>query len=129
MKYLEFKYGILILLLACSGQPQESEGTQSELSLETTVFVADSTFTPGVEGPAVSASGDIYAVNFAEQGTIGKITPDGVASLFIKLPDSSIGNGIRFLRNGDMVIADYTQHNILRVNMDTKEVRVWAHEP
>ncbi len=94
-----------------------------------------STFTPvksfpsGVEGPAVSASGTIYAVNFGKQGTIGQVTPGGDASLFVELPAGSIGNGIRFNSKGEMFIADYTKHNILKVNMQTKEVSVFAHNP
>ncbi|MCH2366968.1 MAG: hypothetical protein MK554_07120, partial [Planctomycetes bacterium] len=32
-------------------------------------------FTPGIEGPACGRDGSIYAVNFTEQGTIGRISP------------------------------------------------------
>lgn len=85
-------------------------------------------FTSGIEGPAVNKSGIIYAVNFDRQGTIGQITPEGNASLFIELPEGSIGNGIRFDSRGNMLIADYTGHNILKVDMTTKEVAVLAHE-
>jgi sugar lactone lactonase YvrE len=28
-----------------------------------------------------------------------------------------------------MLIADYTKHNILKVNMDTKQITVFAYEP
>mgnify|MGYP003327509627 CR=1 FL=1 len=34
-------------------------------------------FTSGIEGPACDAAGNIFAGNFAKQGTIGRITPDG----------------------------------------------------
>jgi len=86
-------------------------------------------FTAGIEGPACDRDGNLYAVNYAEQGTIGKITPDGSGELWLKLPEGSIGNGIRFNREGDMFIADYTGHNILRVNIETKAISVFAHEP
>jgi len=85
-------------------------------------------FTPGIEGPACDKDGNIYAVNFQKKGTIGKVTPDGNCSLFVELPEGSIGNGIRFNSNGDMLIADYTGHNILKVDMSTKEISVFAHE-
>jgi sugar lactone lactonase YvrE len=85
-------------------------------------------FTSGIEGPAVSSEGDIYVVNFKTQGTIGKVSPEGTATLFVTLPDSSIGNGIRFLQNGNMLIADYTQHNVLMVDMSDLSINVWAHE-
>ena len=30
---------------------------------------------------------------------------------------------------GDMFIADYTNHNVLRVDMSTREISLFAHEP
>ena len=86
-------------------------------------------FTSGIEGPACDAVGNLYAVNYARQHTIGKVTPDGTASVFIELPTGSIGNGIRFDSDGFMFIADYTNHNVLKVDMDTREISVHAHEP
>jgi len=32
-------------------------------------------FTEGIEGPACDKAGNIFAVNFAKQQTIGKVTP------------------------------------------------------
>ena len=86
-------------------------------------------FTSGIEGPACDANGNLYAVNFERQHTIGKVTPDGEASVFVELPDGSIGNGIRFNSEGFMFIADYTNHNVLKVDMETREISVHAHEP
>jgi len=86
-------------------------------------------FTSGAEGPAVGLTGIVYAVNYAKQGTIGQVTADGKSGLFLELPSGSIGNGIRFDSKGNMLIADYTKHNILKVNMVTKAVSVFAHNP
>ncbi len=86
-------------------------------------------FTSGAEGPAVGLTGIVYAVNYAKQGTIGQVTVDGKSSLFLELPSGSVGNGIRFDSKGNMLIADYTKHNILKVNMLTKAVSVFAHNP
>ena len=86
-------------------------------------------FTSGIEGPACDAAGNLYAVNYERQHTIGKVTPDGTASVFIELPTGSIGNGIRFDSEGFMYIADYTNHNVLKVDMDTRNISVHAHEP
>ena len=102
--------------------------TQNEL-FKSSIFTPVKSFTSGVEGPAVDHSGMVYAVNFNHQGTIGMVTPKGEASLFIELPNGSIGNGIRFDSNGNMFIADYTNHNILKVEMATKKISVLAHEP
>lgn len=84
-------------------------------------------FPSGIEGPAVDASGVLYAVNYEKPGTIGQVDFDGEASLFVILPEGSTGNGIRFNSKGDMLIADYTKHNILKVDMVTKQISVFAH--
>ena len=92
-------------------------------------FTEPDGFTSGVEGPACDAEGNLYAVNYARQHTIGRVTPEGECSVFITLPNGSIGNGIRFNRAGFMFIADYTNHNVLKVDMKTREISVHAHEP
>ena len=86
-------------------------------------------FTSGIEGPAVGPDGALYAVNYARQHTIGRVAPDGTCSVFVDLPGGSTGNGIRFSRDGVMFIADYTKHNVLRVDMRTRAVTVFVHEP
>ena len=86
-------------------------------------------FTSGIEGPGCDAGGNLYAVNYVRQGTIGKVTPEGECSIFVDLPKGSTGNGIRFDSVGDMLIADYTGHNILKVDMQTREISVYAHDP
>lgn len=85
-------------------------------------------FNPAIEGPACDAAGNIYFVNGAWLQTIEKVTPQGASEVFVTLPGSSVGNGIRFGRDGVMYVADYTAHNILRVDMKTRAVRVFAHE-
>ena len=85
-------------------------------------------FTIGIEGPNCDARGNIYAVNFARQGTIGIVTPEGHGEVYVTLPEGSIGNGIVFDRKGNMYVADYTGHNILLVDPNTKNIRVYAHE-
>ncbi|HEY1172249.1 MAG TPA: SMP-30/gluconolactonase/LRE family protein [Verrucomicrobiae bacterium] len=84
-------------------------------------------FTGGIEGPACDAKGDLYAVNFARQQTIGKVTPDGKTELFVTLPGKSTGNGIRFDKAGFMYVADYVEHNLLRIDPKTKAITVFAH--
>lgn len=86
-------------------------------------------WTSGIEGPACDVAGNLYAVNYERQHTIGKVTPDGVETVFVELPTGSIGNGIRFNSEGFMFIADYTNHNVLKVDMETREISVHANEP
>jgi sugar lactone lactonase YvrE len=116
---------LLIGLVSCKGtKPLSDSGELFRSSILTPV----KSFTPGVEGPAVDKAGTLYAVNYAREGTIGKITPNGQRDMFIELPNKSIGNGIRFNSKGEMYIADYTNHNILKVNMTTKQLTIFAHE-
>ncbi|MFC1526604.1 SMP-30/gluconolactonase/LRE family protein [Candidatus Latescibacterota bacterium] len=91
-------------------------------------FTAPKTFTRGIEGPACDADGNLYAVNFERQHTIGKVTPQGDASIFVELENGSTGNGIRFDSRGAMLIADYVNHNVLKVDMATRQLSVLAHE-
>lgn len=84
-------------------------------------------FTPGIEGPACDQAGNVYAVNFARQQTIGKVTPAGQAEVFVTLPGKSTGNGIVFDRRGRMYVADYVGHNVLRIDPATKQIDVFAH--
>ena len=84
-------------------------------------------FTGGIEGPACDRDGNIFAVNFGQQGTIGRVTPDGTGGVFVMLPEGSIGNGIRFDRDGSFFVADYTQHKILQVDAQTRKITTLAH--
>ena len=121
------KFLIIMLLLACS-ETKKMPVTQ-EL-FKSSVFTPVNSFTSGAEGPAVDKDGILYAVNFSKEGTIGKVMPSSAeGSVFIELPNGSVGNGIRFSSKGDMFIADYTNHNVLKVDMSTKQLSVFAHEP
>src|SRR5688572_15666940 len=93
---------------------------------EESLFVAkalteEGAFTAGIEGPNCDKQGNIYAVNFARQGTIGHVTPEGKAEIFVELPDGSVGNGIVFDRAGAMYVADYAKHNVLQLDLRTKK--------
>jgi len=89
---------------------------------------AANSFTAGIEGPACDARGNLYAVNYQQQGTIGRVAPDGRADVFVTLPEGSVGNGIRFDRQGIMYVADYKRHNVLRIDPTTRHVGVFAHD-
>ncbi|NOU67369.1 SMP-30/gluconolactonase/LRE family protein [Paenibacillus sp. LMG 31461] len=93
------------------------------------VFTKPFGFTQGIEGPACDRQGNLYAVNYERNHTVGLITPEGHGSVFIELPNGSIGNGIRFNLQGDMFIADYVNHIIYRVDMPTRKLSIHAHEP
>ena len=93
-----------------------------------TALTPPNSFTPGIEGPAVDAAGNIYAVNFARKHTIGRVTPQGEAEVFLTLPGNAIANGIRFGRDGSMFVADYIGHTVWRIDPATRALTVHAHE-
>ena len=84
-------------------------------------------FTSGIEGPCFHENGNIYLVNFQKEGTIGVLSPDHLVNEFINLPLGSVGNGIRVHPDGDLLVADYVGHNILKINILNKKVQVFAH--
>lgn len=96
-------------------------------------LVGDGVFTDKIEGPATGPDGALYLVNFAHDGSIGRVQRDadgrGQATLFVDLPEGSIGNGIRFDRRGRMYVADYGQHRILRIALRSKRIEVYATLP
>jgi gluconolactonase len=69
----------------------------------------------------------LYVVNYARDGTIGMVKPDGSAEMFVELPEGSTANSIKFNSKGDMFLADFVGHNVLKVDMKTKKVSVFAH--
>lgn len=107
----------ILLLTACSSEDKSSDFTQESL------------FTGGIEGPAVDADNNLYAVNFEKEGSIGIVDTLGNASLFTLLPNGSVGNGIRFDKQGNMYIADYVNHNVLIIKKGSKKAKVYAHHP
>ena len=116
------KHKSLILLLSLSGLT-----AQATTQVDSTDVVPDGVFHATIEGPATDKDGNLYAVNYGVEGTIGKVSPRGEVSLALTLPKGSIGNGIRFDQKGQMYIADYTGHNIWRY--DGKQLQLHAHQP
>ena len=83
---------------------------------QSTDWISDGVFTQGIEGPAVDKDGVLYAVNYQQEGTIAKVTAKGESEILLKLKNNSVGNGIRFDGDGNMYIADYVNHNILKIS-------------
>lgn len=88
---------------------------------------AENLFTGNIEGPAFDKKGNLYVVNFGKDGTVGVVKPDGTAGLFIDLPEGSTANSAKFDSKGFMYLADYTGHNVLKVDMKSKAVSVYVH--
>jgi len=95
-------------------------------------FTRRGSFTAGIEGPVCDMDGNVYAVAWAggSAGAIGKVDPQGDASLFVELPEGSLGCGMRMNpKEGCLFVADFAGHNVLRVDLATRRVSVHAHEP
>jgi len=118
---------VVLMLLIGASCTANAQSKRDRLLFTSSVLTPVNSFTTGVEGPAVDKKGNLYAVNYQREGTIGIVTPNGKADLFVNLPEGSIGNGIRFDSKGNMLIADYTMHNILKVDMSSKKITVVAH--
>jgi len=57
-------------------------------------FTQEWLFTKGIEGPAVDSKGNLYAVNYMREGTVGIVDSKAKVSLFVDLPEGSIANGL-----------------------------------
>jgi len=114
------KISILFLLACFSATAQDAYYVAKDLTEE-------NLFSTNIEGPNVDKNGNLFVVNFQKDGTIGKVGADGSVELFVTLPYGSIANAIMFNAEGDMLLADFKGHNILKVNSTTKAVSVFVH--
>ena len=121
---LTISFSLLFLSLSLLAQKTD-DFTKSRY--EARDLTAENLFTENIEGPNFDKSGNLYVVNFQKDGTIGLVHPDGSVELFVTLPVGSTANAIQFDVAGNMLLADFTGHNILRVNMKTKEITVLCH--
>jgi signal peptidase len=116
---------LFVLFAACFSAPGGAA--------EETLFVSKritplGEYTSGIEGPTVDASGNLYVVNFGQSGTIGKLAAGAAQSqLFTSLPTGSIGNGIRFDRQGRMYVADYKKHNVWVIEPGETTPKIYFH--
>jgi sugar lactone lactonase YvrE/dienelactone hydrolase len=89
----------------------------------------DHAFTEGIEGPASDRLGNVYAVNFHKQQTIGKVDRWGSGMVWGHLPKQGVGNGIVLDSQGDLIVADYVEHKIWRIDKITQQPSLLCHEP
>ena len=119
-----FVFGMLLVLMKFYISCEKKELYYQSEDL---VYVGE--YTSGLEGPAVDREGNLFFVNPVKSGSVGKVDTEGNFSLFIEqLPEGSTANGIRFGQDQSMYLADYTGHNVLKVDLKTKKVRVYAHD-
>lgn len=90
-------------------------------------LTAENLFTENIEGPNVDKYSNLYVVNFQKDGTIGQVAADGTVSLYVTLPYESVANAIMWDAEGNMLLADWKGHNILKVNTKNRRVSVVVH--
>lgn len=117
----------ILLLFACSacgpsGTYYLAPDTPSDQAQDLT---EENLFSLNIEGPAFRRD-TLYVVNFGHDGTIGMVLPGGQSALYMDLPEGSTANSIKFDTVGNMYLADFTGHNILRVDQN-KQVSVYFH--
>ncbi|MFM7428338.1 MAG: SMP-30/gluconolactonase/LRE family protein [Flammeovirgaceae bacterium] len=117
LKYLKVTTLIITISINSFSQRQRYHRTD---------FTAENLFSENIEGPCFH-NGILYVVNYQTDGTIGSVKPDGSAELFVTLPAGSIANAIQFDLNGNMLLADFKGHNILKVDMISKAISILAH--
>jgi len=85
------------------------------------------------EGPALDRAGNLYVVNYRNNGTIGCIARDGTARVFCDLRKLAPvqgkkpqANGLKVDRLGRLVAADAGAGRLLRIAADGKSVEVLA---
>jgi gluconolactonase len=114
---------LFAIVLTCSGCVSFA---QQDL-FKSVDHTQENLFTTNIEGPAFDKAGNLYVVNFQKDGTIGWVKPSGEVELFITLPAGSTANSIQFDSKGNMYLADFTGHNVLKADPKTKSVTVHAH--
>ncbi len=113
----------LVALIPSCKTSQQTEGL-----FQAKDFTAENLFSPNIEGPDFDKDGNLYVVNYQRNGTIGKVNADGSCELFVTLPEGSNANSIKFNSKGEMLLADWPMHNVLKVDMKTKQVSVFCHD-
>src|SRR5688572_2547500 len=121
-----FLFVSISVFIACNQKLNPEKGFSKSL-FKAVDHTAENLFSRNIEGPAVDKNGRLFVVNYQKDGTIGLVHPDGKVELFVTLPDKSIGNSIQFNAKGNMLVADFTGHNILEVNPETKNISVFCH--
>lgn len=84
-------------------------------------------------GPALNAAGDLFVANYRELGTIGRLAPDGTASIWsdlrklapleARIPQVT---GLKLDSEGRLIAADFGGGRLLRVAADGAKVEVLA---
>lgn len=120
-----FLYVLLLLVFASCSSSKTYYLPSDTPPYEAHDLTKENLFSHNIEGPAFR-NDTLFVVNYQHDGTIGMVFPGGQCQLYLDLPAGSIGNSIKFDAGGNMYLADFKGHNILKVDKD-KHISVYCH--
>jgi gluconolactonase len=103
-----------------------SDNITAQEYYKATDLTGENLFSKNIEGPNYK-NGVLYVVNFQKDGTVGAVKTNGDVELYVVLPEGSIANAIQLDKKGNMLLADFKGHNILKVDSKTKKVSIYSH--
>lgn len=122
----------LVLCVAATRADESNEDLPPSHSVVPRLYATGFEF---AEGPALDRDGNLYVVNYRGNGNIGRITPDGTASVFCDLRKLAPAgdrmpqaNGLKVDRQGRLVASDAGAGRLLRISADGTLVEVLATE-
>lgn len=112
--------GCCYLWFAVSGWSAEIADLPSSRSVKPELYATGFEF---AEGPALDNAGNLFVVNYRGLGKIGRITPDGTASVYCDLRQAAPpvknrqaqANGLKVDAQGRLIVADAGGGRILRI--------------
>lgn len=113
-------FGAILILIFLTGRLKAQYYEARDLT-------AENIFSANIEGPNTDKANNLYVVNYQKDGTIGLVKPNGEVTLYVTLPEGSVANAIMFDKKGNMLLADWKGHNVLKVDAKTKMVSVYTH--
>lgn len=116
------RFGLLFLFVGCVSKNTSPRQPSNEVLYASKAISSNGLFSKSIEGPAVDSDGNLYVVNFAKRGTIGILRPGQEPELWLELPEGSVGNSIRFNSEQLMLVADYKKHQILSIDLKSKQI-------
>lgn len=111
-------FNIFNIKLSCGCELVSStDRTCFELTASPYITYTTSLFGPNIEGASVNRNGNIFAVNYGTREStyqLGQVFPQQYL-FYSDIDRSSFFNGIRFLNSETALVADVTNHRILKL--------------
>ena len=121
-----------LVIAACTSQTVADDQLPLADAVKPSLYATGFEF---AEGPALDPAGNLFVVNYRGKGKIGRITPDGTASVFCDLNELVPvegqlvqANGLKIDRKGRLLASDVATGRLLRIAADGKSAEVLADQ-